>query len=150
MSEQPAKIWSSRFRKLQRGMTVTAMFFSAGLAFAAPIKILVLDAHSGRPVRNTDVSVAILGEKNANSYKTGADGKITLDLNPAAKLIPSTGWRVTCRKLNPTNPHWFSAETIIEQGVVDENTCGKAHSETIKGTLTIFTRKSTFFENMAR
>jgi hypothetical protein len=131
-------------------MVAALLLFIGSAADAAPLRILVVDAHDGRPIKDTDVSVAILGQRGAYSYKTDASGAITIDAEPTTKLISSTGWRVTCRKTNPMNPHWFLASTVIEQGVVDENTCGKARSEPIKGTLMIFTRRSTFFENMAR
>ncbi len=66
------------------------------------------------------------------------------------KLIPDTGWRITCHTVNASKPRWIPVATIVEQGAVEENTCGKAYAAPIKGTLTIFTRKTTFLEKISR
>jgi hypothetical protein len=81
---------------------------------------------------------------------TDSNGTFTLDLDPLTEPLPSTGWWITCRTPQPAAPHLFSVQTIHDDGIVDENTCGKVRSEPIRGTLTIFARRATLFENMAR
>jgi len=129
--------------------SATLLWFAIS-ASALPIRIRVLDGHNGRPINGEQVSVAIQGQRDAMDYITDDQGDVTVDMPPSATFIPSTGWRVTCRNVNPTAPHWFSAQTVLNRGAVDENTCGKARSEQIKGTLTIFTRKATLLENLKR
>jgi hypothetical protein len=117
---------------------------------AVPIQIRVLNAKNGERVKNQKVSVAIKGEKWAKEYVTDAEGNINVDLDPAAQIVASTEWWVTCRTMNPAAPHWFSVGDITSEGVTDENTCGKANSETIKGKLVIFARKASFGELFAK
>jgi hypothetical protein len=120
------------------------------IASAETIRIRVLNGHNGKPLVSEKVNVFIQGEKDSGTYTTDTDGTFTLDLDPSKILIPSTEWWITCRKVNPAAPHFFSVQSIHDEGVTDENTCGKARSEPIRGTLTIFARKASFFENMAR
>jgi hypothetical protein len=104
---------------------------------AETIRIRVLNVHNGRPVAHEKVSLYIRGEKGALDYITDIDGAFTVDLNPSTALLPSTEWWITCRTVNPTAPHLFSVDLIHNEGATDENTCGKAKSEVIRGTLTI-------------
>jgi hypothetical protein len=117
---------------------------------AETIRIRVLNGHNGKPVAHEKVSLYIRGEKAALDYITDIDGTFTIDLDPSKTVLPSTEWWITCRTVNPTAPHLFSVDSIHNDGATDENNCGKAKSEVIRGTLTIFARKASFFENMAR
>ncbi len=117
---------------------------------AETIRIRVLNGHNGKPVAHEKVSLYIRGEKGALDYITDINGTFTVNLDPSTALLPSTEWWITCRTVNPTAPHLFSVDSIHNEGATDENNCGKAKSEIIRGTLTIFARKASFFENMAR
>ena len=135
---------------LRMSIIALACSFAYQTSVAEIIRIRVLNGHNGKPIANEQVSLYIKGEKDALSYTTDMNGTFTLDLDPSKEVLPSTEWWITCRKINPTAPHLFSVEAIHNDGATDENTCGKAKSEVIRGTLTIFARKASFFENMAR
>jgi hypothetical protein len=114
------------------------------------IQLQVRNAKNGKPVVHQKVSVAIKGVRDASEYVTNAEGNIDLTLNTASEIIPSTEWWVTCRAINPTAPHWFSVTVIANEGISDENNCGRARSEPQKGKLILFARKASLAELFAK
>ena len=114
------------------------------------IQVRVLDAKSGARVPNEKVSVLLKGEKNARDYTTDSEGDFSLQLDPSAAIYVATEWRVTCRTITPGVVPFVPVETILQEGFTVENTCGKAKSETIKGKLVVFAKKSSLFENFKR
>ncbi|RSL14865.1 hypothetical protein EDE15_0333 [Edaphobacter aggregans] len=114
------------------------------------VRVRVLDAHNGRPVHAEKVNVTIRGMRDDVTYTTDANGTFVIDVGPGKELRASTEWRITCRDKRSTAPPMFDVEEILKRGVIEPNTCGNAKTELIPGTITIFTRKATFFENMAR
>jgi hypothetical protein len=118
--------------------------------FAQSIQVRVLDARSGACVPNEKVSVLVKGEKNARDYTTDIEGNFSLQIDPSAFIYVATEWRVTCRHIAHGVVPFVSVATIMQEGFTDDNTCGRAKSETVKGKLIIFARKSSFFENFKR
>jgi hypothetical protein len=114
------------------------------------IQVRVLDSRSGARVPNEKVSVRIKGEKAARDYTTDSDGEFSLEANLADSLYVATEWRVTCRHVHPGVLPFISVATIVQTGFMEENTCGQARSEPVKGTLTVFARKASFLENFRR
>jgi hypothetical protein len=117
---------------------------------AQSIQVRVLDAKSGARVPNEKVSVLIKGEKGARDYTTDSEGNFSLQVDPAAFLYVATEWRVTCRRITPGVVPFVPVATILQEGFTDENTCGRAKSETVKDNLIVFARKSSLFENFKR
>ena len=126
--------------------------FSVGHStlLAQSVQVRVLDAKSGARVPNEKVSVLIKGEKNARDYTTDNEGNFSLQLDPSASVYVATEWRVTCRTMVPGVVPFVRVATILQNGYTDGNTCGRAKSETIKGKLIIFARKSSLLENFKR
>ena len=124
--------------------------FGHSALLAQYVQVRVLDARSGARVPNEKVSVLIRGEKNARDYTTDSEGNFSLQLDPSASVYVATEWRVTCRTITPGVVPFVPVETILQEGFTLENTCGKAKSETIKGKLVIFAKKSSLFENFKR
>ncbi len=114
------------------------------------IQVRVLDAKSGARVPNEKVSVLLKGEKNARDYTTDSEGDFSLQLDPSAAIYVATEWRVTCRTITPGVVPFVPVEAILQEGFTVENTCGKAKSETIKGKLVVFAKKSSLVENFKR
>jgi hypothetical protein len=117
---------------------------------AQSIQVRVLDAKSGARVPNEKVSVFIKGKKGAGEYTTDSDGDFNLQIDPTALVYVTTEWRFTCRHLTPGVVPFVPVATVLQDGFTDENTCGRAKSETVKGKLIVFARKSSFFENLKR
>lgn len=111
------------------------------------IRVLMLNAKTGRPVPNAGVNFFVKGVRNTPSYGTNAEGIATIEVKPDDQVSPMTNWGFTCRK-HPefTEPDYTSVEEILTRGVVIENTCGKARAEPIRGQITIFVRHLTFWE----
>lgn len=128
------------------------VMFSVGhpALLAQSIQVRVLDAKSGARVPNEKVSVLLKGEKNARDYTTDSEGDFSLQLDPSAAIYVATEWRITCRTITPGVVPFVPVETILQEGFTIKNTCGKAKSETIKGKLVIFAKKSSLFQNFKR
>ena len=126
--------------------------FSGGHSalLAQSIQVRVLDAKNGARVPNEKVSVLIKGEKGARDYTTDSDGNFSLQVDPSAFIYVATEWRVTCRCITPGVVPFVPVATILQEGFTNDNTCGRAKSETVKGRLIIFARKSSLFENFKR
>lgn len=126
--------------------------FSTGHStlLAQSVQVRVLDAKSGARVPNEKVSVLIKGEKGARDYTTDGEGNFSVQVDPSASLYVATEWRVTCRYITPGVVPFVPVATISQEGFTEENTCGRAKSETVKGRLIIFARKSSLFENFKR
>jgi hypothetical protein len=107
-----------------------------------PIQIRVLNAKNGERVANQKVSVAIKGTKNATEYTTDAEGNINLDLPREAEVFVATEWWTTCRKIQGGVDPYVPVSRVFQEGVTVPNSCGRAKSETIKGKLVIFAKKS--------
>jgi hypothetical protein len=133
-------------------LTTFVVLFLSGhrTAFAQSIQVRVLDARSGARVPNEKVSVLVRGEKGARDYTTDGEGRFSLQIDPSAFIYVATEWRVTCRHTTQGTVPFVPVATVIQEGFTDENTCGRAKSETVKGKLIIFARKSSFFENFKR
>jgi hypothetical protein len=138
--------------RLIRLLLTALAIFAAGHRnlLAQTIQVRVLDAKSGARVPNEKVSMLIKGEKNAREYTTDSEGNFSLQLEPSASLFVATEWRVTCRTVTPGVVPFVRVSTILQEGFTVKNTCGRAKSETVKGKLIIFARKSSFFENFKR
>jgi hypothetical protein len=117
---------------------------------AQSVQVRVLDAKTGARVPNEKVSVLLKGEKNARDYTTDSEGDFSLQLDPSAAIFVATEWRITCRAITPGVVPFVPVETILQEGFTTENTCGKAKSETIKGKLVVFAKKSSLFQNFKR
>jgi hypothetical protein len=126
------------------------LFVSCASVSAETIRVRVLDARSGRPVSGEKVNVHVQGVRGDVTHTTDGNGTFAVDLSKDAEVGLGTEWRVTCLDKKSKAQAMFSATEILRSGVVEPNTCGKARTELIPGTITIFTRKATFFENMAR
>ena len=126
--------------------------FSVGHStlLAQSVQVRVLDAKSGARVPNEKVSVLIKGEKDARDYTTDSEGNFSLQIDPSTSVYVATEWRVTCRNITPGVIPFVPVATILQDGFTEGNTCGKAKSETVKGKLIIFARKSSLFENFKR
>ena len=132
-------------------LALAVLFLSGSrTAFAQSIQVRVLDARSGARVPNEKVSVLVKGEKAARDYTTDSDGNFSLQNEPSAFVYVATEWRVTCRHITPGTVPFVPVATIIQDVFTDDNACGQAKSETVKGKLIIFARKSSFFENFKR
>lgn len=133
-------------------LLVTFAIFSTGCStlLAQSVQVRVLDGRSGARVPNEKVSVLVKGEKGARDYTTDSEGNFSLQVDPSALIWVATEWRVTCRHTAHGTIPFVPVATIMQQGLTDENTCGQAKSETVKGKLVIFARKSSFFENFKR
>jgi len=131
-------------RKLRLRAAAMAAFIlvlSVQTAAASPIQIRVLNAKNGKRVAGQKVSVLIKGAKDATEYTTDAEGNINVDLDPAAEVFVATEWWTPCRKVGSEIDPYVSVGEILKDGVTIENTCGRATSETIKGTLVIFAKR---------
>jgi hypothetical protein len=117
---------------------------------AQAIQVRVLDARSGGRISNERVSVSVKGEKGSRAYKTDSEGNFSLQIDPSAYVYVATEWRVTCTHITHGIVPFIPVATIMQEGFTDENTCGRAKSETIKGKLIIFSRKASFSENFRR
>ena len=135
---------TSKHKVLCRTAGVCIWMFAVLLqAFAATtIQIRVLNAKNGERVKNQKVSVDIKGTRDGSEYITDADGNITVDLDPAARVFAATEWWTTCRKVESGVDPYVSVAKVLQEGVTVPNSCGKAKSETIKGKLVIFAKKS--------
>jgi hypothetical protein len=121
---------------------VFALCLQATGGTTVPIQIRVLNAKSGQVVANQKVSVAIKGTKNVTEYTTDPQGNINLDLPPGAEVFVATEWWTTCRKTRSGVDPYVPVSKVFQEGVTIPNSCGRARSETIKGKLVIFARKS--------
>jgi hypothetical protein len=126
------------------GTAILALCLQA--AGASPIQIRVLNAKNGERVANQKVSVAIKGTKNATEYTTDAEGNINVDLDPGAEVFVATEWWTTCRKMESGVDPYVSVDRVFQEGVTVQNSCGHAKSETIKGKLVIFAKKSSLVQ----
>jgi hypothetical protein len=115
-------------------------------AGASPIQIRVLNAKSGGRLADQKVSVAIKGMKNATEYTTDAEGNINVDLDPGAEVFVATERWNTCRKMESGVDPYVSVGRVLQEGVTVQNSCGRAKSETIKGKLVIFAKKSSLIQ----
>jgi RHS repeat-associated protein len=93
---------------------------------------------------------AVSGTEHAQFRQYDSAVGIWMRPDPSAFLYVATEWRVTCRHITPGTIPFIRAATVIQEGVTDENICGRARSESIKGKLIIFTRKASFLENLKR
>ena len=131
---------------LVAGTVLFALCLQAAGEAPLQIQIRVLNAKNGERVANQKVSVAIKGTKNATEYTTDAEGNINVDLPPEAEVFAATEWWTTCRKIESGVDPYVSAARVFQEGVTVPNSCGKAKSETIKGKLVIFARKSSLVQ----
>ena len=131
-------------RKAAAGVSMLAFFLQ--IATAATIQIRVLNAKNGTRVADQKVSVLIKGMKAATEYTTDAQGNINADLDPEAEVFVATEWWTTCRKTGSGVDPYISISRVLQEGVTVENTCGRAKTETIKGKLIIFAKKSSLIQ----
>ncbi len=135
-------------------MRTTAVLFGAlstvALTQTTDIVVRVLNAKNAKPVIRQKVSIFVKGQRDASEYVTDDNGEVKLELEPDQELIASTEWWVTCRSTTPTAPHFTSVKQILRTGFVDENNCGKARSELIRGKLILFARKASLAELFAK
>lgn len=124
------------------GTAIFAMGLQATGETPIPIQIRVLNAKNGEHVANQKVSVAIKGTKNATEYTTDAEGNINVDLPREAEVFVATEWWTTCRKVESGVDPYVQVSKVFQEGVTVPNSCGHAKSETIKGKLVIFAKKS--------
>lgn len=137
---------------LHTTLVACAAFIGVSLTagMAQSVQVRVLDARTGARVPNEKVSVLIKGEKGARDYTTDSEGSFSLEADPSGAIYVATEWRVTCRYATPGVVPFIPISTILEGGFTEENTCGRAKSETVKGKLIIFARKASFIENFKR
>ena len=141
----------ARIFQSQRRLIATALFLLCCTStYAETFRVRVLDAHNARPISGEKVNVNIRGIRDDATYTTDANGIFIVDASKDAELSVATEWRVTCLEKKQSAVPMFTVQQILTSGVVEPNTCGRAKAELIPGTITIFTRKATFFENMAR
>ncbi|MGC2163251.1 MAG: hypothetical protein WA634_15165 [Silvibacterium sp.] len=137
----------SSLRSIFASLAVTAILMVGHTVIQAQsIQVRVLNARNGNRVPNERVSVQIKGEKDATEYKTDSEGNFYLQLDPSAYIFVATEWWVTCRHITPRIVPYVSVATVIDKGFTEENTCGHAKEETIKGKYIIFARKASFIE----
>jgi hypothetical protein len=117
---------------------------------AQSIQVRVLNARNGDRVPNQRVSVLIKGERDAREYTTDSKGDFSIQVDPSASIWAATEWWVTCRHVTPGVVPYTPVSKIINKGFTEENTCGRAREETIKGEYIIFARRATFFEQFSR
>jgi hypothetical protein len=127
------------------GVSAFVLFLQVEAA-AAPIQIRVLNAKNAERVANQKVSVLIKGQRDATEYVTDTEGNINVDLDPSARIWVATEWWTTCRKTGKGIDPYVSVAQVVQEGVTVENNCGHATSETIKGKLIIFAKKSSFIQ----
>jgi hypothetical protein len=132
--------------RLAVGAVLFALCLQAAGEAPLQIQIRVLNAKNGERVANQKVSVAIKGVRDATEYTTDAEGNINVDLPPEAELFAATEWWTTCRKVESGVDPYVSAARVFQEGVTIPNSCGKAKSETIKGKLVIFAKKSSLVQ----
>jgi hypothetical protein len=128
------------------GTAIFAMCLQATGETHVPLQIRVLNAKNGEPVANQKVSVAIKGTKGATEYTTDAEGNINLDLQPGEEVFVATEWWTTCRKIKSGVDPYVPVNRVFQEGVTVPNSCGHARSETIKGKLVIFAKKSSLWK----
>jgi hypothetical protein len=127
------------------GVVLFALCLPAAGQAPMQIQIRVLNAKNGERVTNQKVSVAIKGTKNATEYTTDAEGNISVNLPSDAEVFAATEWWRTCRKVESGVDPYVSVARVFREGVTVPNSCGKAKSETIKGRLVIFAKKSSLW-----
>jgi hypothetical protein len=132
--------------KLAVGTFMFALCLQAAGESPLQIQIRVLNAKNGERVANQKVSVAIKGKKNATEYTTDAEGDINIDLPPDAEVFVATEWWTTCRKMESGVDPYVSVGKVFQKGVTVPNSCGHARTETIKGKLVIFAKKSSLVQ----
>ncbi len=87
------------------------------------------------------------GARGVPAFKTDANGIVTVEVKPEDQIWVATNWWVTCRKIPPpAEVDYVPVESLLREGLVVQNTCGKAKSATFKGKLVIFARKRTLWE----
>ena len=138
------------FQSQQRPIAAALLLLCCTSTYAETFRVRVLDAHNARPVSGEKVNVHIKGIRDDATYTTDSNGIFIVDASKNAELSVATEWRVTCLAKKHSGVPMFTVQQILTSGVVEPNTCGRAKAELIPGTITIFTRKATFFENMAR
>lgn len=131
---------------LAAGIVLFALCLPAAGQTPMQIQIRVLNAKNGEPVANQKVSVAIKGTKDATEYTTDTEGNISLNLPSDVRVFAATEWWTTCRKLESGVDPYISVAKVFQEGVTVPNSCGKANSETIKGKLVIFAKKSSLWK----
>jgi hypothetical protein len=120
---------------------IAALVLAMHAALAATIQIRVLNAKTGQPVVHQKVSVQVKGVRDATEYTTDGEGNINAEFDPAAQIFVATEWWRTCRKVGKDIDPYVSVSRIVQQGVVVENSCGRATTEVIRGRLIIFARR---------
>jgi hypothetical protein len=132
--------------RLALGTVWFALCLQAAGEAPLQIQIRVLNAKDGERVANQKVSVLIKGTKNATEYTTDAEGDVNVDLPPEAEVFVATEWWTTCRKTESGVAPYVSVGRIFQEGVTVPNSCGRARTETIKGRLVIFAKKSSLVQ----
>jgi hypothetical protein len=128
------------------GIALFALCLQAVGETPVQIQIRVLNAKNGERVANQKISVGIKGVKGATEYTTDAEGDINVNLPPEAEVFAATEWWTTCRKMESGVDPYVSVDKVLQEGVTVPNSCGRAKSETIKGKLVIFAKKSSLVE----
>jgi hypothetical protein len=136
-------MWGTR---LALGTVLFALCLQAFGEAPLRVQIRVLNAKDGERVANQKVSVLIKGTKNATEYTTDAEGDVNVDLPPEAEVFVATEWWTTCRKTESGVAPYVSVGRIFQEGVTVPNSCGRARTETIKGRLVIFAKKSSLVQ----
>jgi hypothetical protein len=124
------------------------------------IKIKILDARTARPFTPSNFLVRINHQEtvHADWVRINDDGsaKLTVpedavDVSIQATYDSATEFYVNCdsarEKRNPVQ-HWYAVSTILAEGIVAPNGCGKMTETPHPGEFVFFARKENWREQM--
>ena len=120
------------------------------------VTVLLIDPHSGKPLKKVDVTMAAWnGQTDADTPATSigkidSEGKATFQMPQSAPRHIS--FALLYRNFEYCSPGTFSAEEVLATGVVDkyDGHCGKLrwHGAAKPGKVVIFARKLSFWDKI--
>ena len=127
------------------------------------ISIRVLNGHNGRPVHGEQLNVWFFKkplEVIPLTYHIGAarilppttkDGSAVLQVpRGAVSLAIGSDFYIDCRRYHKDSPGWpaYSIARVLNEGLVLENTCGKASEQPKAGDLVFYVRPWHWWERI--
>jgi hypothetical protein len=120
---------------------------------AESIRIRVLDARNGRPIRNEVLQIWIdIQGGMAKQARTNALGIATVNVERSSVIYVASNYYVDCRYSKKTGQlrYGYSVSEILSTGKLAANTCSKMSPEPNPGELIFFVRPERWWEGMRR
>lgn len=112
------------------------------------IRVQLLNGKTGRPIKKAKLQIAYLNS-NLDAFQeiTDKDGLISFNSRGEKSFAVTTLFNIDCGEQAPGGAErTYAVNTILLEGIVTHNTCGKRRAEPVHGKLIFYVRAANWLE----